>query len=168
VPTPPIDRLAEPARSVGSSPDPAQPRDASTPIDERSRGWDHLARYLDDLADAGGGSAVAPRRRRRAVPSAVAWINGRRALIAREDRSGRIVTSRVERGDLPELAYLNLVVRAIGDRERVIILGPGCARLALERAYVDMHRRPDHLVDVEPAGLLDEPGVVDRLLRLAS
>ena len=74
----------------------------------------------------------------------------------------------MDRRTTPEFIYLNAVVRTIGDRERVMILGPGSARLALEREYVDIHRRPDHLVDVEPTGLLGEPEVIDRLRRLAA
>lgn len=102
-----------------------------------------------------------------AVASAVAWINGHHAIVARLDKSGRITTRTIERGVVPELSYLGLVVRAIGDRERVVILGPGSARLALEREYVSMYRRPERLVDVEPAGVVEEAELMDRLRQLA-
>ena len=100
--------------------------------------------------------------------SAVAWINGRHAIVARLDPGGGTTTCTIERGIEPELSYLRSVSRAIGDRERVVVLGPGSARLALEREYVTIYRRPDRLVDVEPAGLVDEGELVDRLWELAA
>ena len=107
-------------------------------------------------------------RVRTATASAVVWINRRRAAVARLDKDGRITTCTIERGCEPELSYLNLVIRAIGDHERVVILGPGSARLALEREYVSIYRRPERLVDVEPAGLVEEADLVDRLRQLAA
>jgi hypothetical protein len=103
-----------------------------------------------------------------AAPSAVVWINGRHAIVARLDTRGRISTCAIERGLEPEPSYLSLVIRAIGDRERVVILGPSSVRLALEREYVATYRRPDRLVDVEPAGPVDEADLVDRLRQLAA
>ena len=133
--------------------------------DGETRRREHLATYLADIADTAGPDDVLDRG---PVPSAVVWINRRGALVARMDMNGHIETVTVEPRSGGEFAYLNRVVRAIGDRERVIILGPGPARLALEREYVDIHRRPDHLVDVELAGLLAEPDLIDRLRRLAA
>ncbi|HLO36825.1 MAG TPA: hypothetical protein VK194_12110, partial [Candidatus Deferrimicrobium sp.] len=71
-------------------------------------------------------------------------------------------------GTLTELEYLADVVREIGDRERVMILGPNEVRLDLEREYVAIYRRPERLVDVEPAGRLDAEALVRRARRLAS
>jgi hypothetical protein len=131
---------------------------------------EHLARYLADVADAAGpdDELEVAGRRPPVVPSAVVWINGRGALVARVDEDGEIVTSTVDGASDEGPLFLSRVVRAIGDRERIMILGPGSARLALEREYVDIHRRPDHLVDVEPTGLVEEPDLVDRLRRLAA
>jgi hypothetical protein len=56
----------------------------------------------------------------------------------------------------------------IGDRRRVVILGPSSVRLALERAYVARFRRPDRLVDVEPAGPAAMEELIDRLRELAT
>jgi hypothetical protein len=81
---------------------------------------------------------------------------------------GRFSTYQVNRGPKPEQSFLALVVRAIGDRERVVILGPGSARLALEREYVAIFRRPDRLVDVEPAGVIDTAKLIDRLRALTA
>ena len=72
------------------------------------------------------------------------------------------------RGSLAELDYLARVVRLIGDRERVVILGPSSIRLALEREYVSIYRRPERLVDVEPAGAISPEDLVDRLRGLAA
>jgi hypothetical protein len=104
---------------------------------------------------------------RTVAPSAVAWINGRQAIVARTDRTGRTSTCEIERGVEPEGSYLALVVRAIGDRDRVVILGPSSMRLALEREYVAIYHRPERLVDVEPAGLVTADELVDRVRGLA-
>lgn len=104
-----------------------------------------------------------PAAPRIAPACAAAWINGRQALVATTNFDGRISTCEINRGLSPEPAYLALVVRAIGDRERVVILGPSSARLALEREYVAIFRRPDRLIDVEPAGLIDAEQLIDRL-----
>jgi hypothetical protein len=104
----------------------------------------------------------------RVAPSAVAWIDERRALIAGLAEDGVVSTCHVERGDLPEERFLASVVRVIGDRERVVILGPGDMRLALEREYVTIYRRPDRLVDVEPAAPLGEGDLIARVRALAS
>ena len=103
-----------------------------------------------------------------AAPSAVAWINGRQPSVAMMSGDGRISTCEITRGWLPEAAYLAQVVRVIGDRLRVVILGPSSARLALEREYVAMFRRPDRLVGVEPAGPVSSQELVDRLRTLAA
>lgn len=101
-------------------------------------------------------------------PSAVVWIGGRHAIIARMGYDGIVSTCQIDRGAEPELAYLALVGRAIGSRERVLIMGPDAMRLALEREYVTTYRRPDRLVDVEPARVMDRGRVVERLLELAN
>lgn len=106
-------------------------------------------------------------RRASLRPSAAVWINGRSALIALMADDGRISTCEIDRGVEPEAFYLNTVVRAIDDRERVLIIGPSSTRLALEREYVATYRRPDRLVDVEPGDTLDRAELVRRLCELA-
>ena len=101
-------------------------------------------------------------------PSAVVWINGRQAMVAMMSHDGRISTCEIDRGWLPESSYLTQVVRVIGDRRRVVIHGPSSVRLALEREYVAIFRRPDRLVDVEPAAAVDLQGLVDRLRALSA
>jgi hypothetical protein len=98
----------------------------------------------------------------------VVWINGRQAIVALMSHEGRISTCEISRGWLPEPSYLAQVVRVIGDRQRVLILGPSSVRLALEREYVAIFQRPDRLVDVEPAGPVDAEALVDRLRTLCA
>lgn len=105
---------------------------------------------------------------RSVATSAVAWINGRQAMVATMGHDGRILTCEISRGWLPEPSYLAQVVHVIGDRQRVVILGPNSVRLALEREYVAIYQRPDRLVDVEPGGTPDLPQLVDRLRTLAA
>jgi hypothetical protein len=101
-------------------------------------------------------------------PSAVVWINGRNAIVARVKDDGSISTHTVDRGLDAATVYIEHVIHEIGDRERVVILGPNSVRLALEREYVAIFQRPDRLVDVEPAGELDAVALVERLRQLAA
>lgn len=103
-----------------------------------------------------------------AAPSAVVWVNGKRAIVAAMGREGSISTCDISRGSLREPDYLAQIVRVIGDRERVVILGPGAMRLALEREYVTIYHRPERLVDVEPAEAVDAADLVERLRTLAA
>lgn len=105
---------------------------------------------------------------RSAPASAVVWINGRQAIVATMGPDKQVFTCEVNRGLSPEPAYLALVVRAVGDRQRVVILGPSSARLALEREYVSIYHRPDRIVDVEPAGAVKTEDLVERLRALAA
>ena len=98
--------------------------------------------------------------------SAAAWIDGRHARVARTDVHRTIWTCTIDRGTALESNYLAAVVDAIGDRERVLILGQDPEALALERAYVAIYRRPDRLVDVEPGGPVGERELVERVLEL--
>jgi hypothetical protein len=89
-------------------------------------------------------------------------------MVATMSADGRVTTCEISRGWLPDRAYLAQVVRVIGDRQRVVILGPSSVRLALEREYVLMYQRPDRLVDVERAGALELQDLVDRLRTLVT
>jgi hypothetical protein len=82
--------------------------------------------------------------------AAVVWLDGGRALVPEEDAAGRVAVTEIKRDVQPERLYLLQVVRELGDRERLLILGTGPARLALEREYVAVYQRPERLVDVEP------------------
>ena len=79
-----------------------------------------------------------------------------------------IATCEIQRGALAESSYLETVIHVIGDRRRVMILGPDAARLALERAYVAIFHRPDRLVDVEPADTVRLEDLIDLARTLAA
>ena len=115
-------------------------------------------------------SLAAPERPQHSTAhsSAAVWINGRSAIIAAMDPEGQISTCEIDRGIEPEPSYLAIVVRTIGDRERILIFGPSSTHLALEREFVAMYRRPDRLVDVEPGDALDRAELVRRLCELAA
>jgi hypothetical protein len=110
----------------------------------------------------------APPEGTRVQLSAVVWISPRSALVARLDEQGHVTTSRIERGREPELSYLAIVAHAIGDQERVVILGPNATRLALEREYVAVYHRPERLIDVERSGRIEEAALVDRLYEVST
>jgi hypothetical protein len=104
-------------------------------------------------------------------PSAVVWIDDRHAYVATNAVSGDLLFTEIHprpgAGDHDE-TYLARVVDAIGDRERVAILGPDTQRLALEREYVLIFHRPERLIDVEPSSLADRIEIAERLRTLAS
>ena len=72
-----------------------------------------------------------------AAPSAVVWINGRQAFVALMSHDGHISTCEISRGWLTRSSYLVQVVRVIGDRQRLVILGreqPGAGLGARDHA----------------------------------
>jgi hypothetical protein len=104
-------------------------------------------------------------------PSAVAWIDDDHALVATILASGTVLVEEIEpRPGLagPDTTYLARVVDAVGDRERIAILGPGAGRLALEREYVLIYRTPDRLIDVEPSKAATRAELVNRVRLLSS
>jgi hypothetical protein len=107
-------------------------------------------------------------RQSSAQPSAVVWVTASRALVACLSAAGHLSTCRIERGREPVVSYMALVARAIGDRERVAILGPNAARLALEREYVAIYHRPERLIDVGRPARLEEAALVDRLYEVST
>jgi hypothetical protein len=102
------------------------------------------------------------------APSAVVWIDGRQAIVAAMSRDGRISTCEITRGWLARASYLAQVVRVIGARPRVVILGPSSVRLGLEREYIATFGRRGRLVDVEPAGRVTPEELIDRLRTFAA
>jgi hypothetical protein len=104
-------------------------------------------------------------------PSAVAWIDDRHAYVATNAASGDLLfTEIVPRPGVAghDQTYLARVVDAIGDRERIAILGPDTQRLALEREYVMIFHRPERLIDVEPSSLADRIEIAERLRSLSA
>ena len=104
----------------------------------------------------------------RISPSAVVWVNGREATVVQITSNGRISTFEISRGWLRETPFLAHIARAIGDQKRLLILGPGSIRLALEREYASMLPRPERLVEVKASGPVEAPQLVDRIRALAT
>jgi hypothetical protein len=101
-------------------------------------------------------------------PDAVVWVDERHAIVARTGDEGGISTIEVRRAMRPEPRYLADVVHEIGNRERVMIVGPSLPRLALEREYVAISHRPDRLIAV-PAGTGKAgAAILGRIERLAA
>jgi hypothetical protein len=88
--------------------------------------------------------------------------------VARTTGHGGSSVAVVSRGSEPESLFLAAVTRAIGDRQRILILGPSSTRLDLEREYVSLFQRPDRLIDVEPAGPVTVAGLLERLGTLSA
>ena len=108
-----------------------------------------------------------------APTGAVAWIDRDRAVVARSAATGKPVVHELYRvPPRPAKAgkavgpFLARVVDEIGERDRVVIVGPNSMRVELEREYVAINRHPDRLVDVEDAPELDREDLVARLARL--
>jgi hypothetical protein len=100
-------------------------------------------------------------------PSAIVWINERQALVGRSTGEG-IAMVNITRGIDQETQYLAHVVHEIGDGERVMVVGSGPMRLALEREYVSISHRPDRLMSVPAIARVDGAEIADRLLRHAA
>lgn len=94
-------------------------------------------------------------------PAAVVWLDRSHALVARS-HDGRAAVTEVERETDTELSYLLRVVHEAAGCDRLVVMGPDAARVAFEREYVALYRRPDRLIDVgqmispRPADLVDE------------
>ena len=93
---------------------------------------------------------------------AVTWIDSSRAVVVGTGGERPEVTT-VAHEPVETIPFLARVVDAIGDRDRVLILGPDAMRVELEREYVSIYHRPDRLLDVEASGSADESELVRRL-----
>lgn len=89
--------------------------------------------------------------------AAVIWLDRYHALVARA-HAGRAAVTEVDRDLDPEPAYLHRILDQAADCDRLVVMGADAARLAFEREYVALYRRPDRLID---AGRLDAPRACD-------
>ena len=100
---------------------------------------------------------------------AVTWIDPSRAIVARTARSGGVAVRTVRREPVAGRGgFLARVVDEIGDRDRVVILGPDAMRVELEREYVTIYHRPDRILDVEASGPTGQDELVRRLEALTA
>lgn len=79
--------------------------------------------------------------------AAVVWLDRSHALVARS-HEGRAEITEVDRAFEPEPSYLLRVVHEAADCDRLVVMGPDASRVAFEREYVALYRRPDRLIDV--------------------
>lgn len=80
--------------------------------------------------------------------AAVTWVDGRHALVAHTTPKGAdLVEIRPDASKPLAGAYLARVAEEIGNRDRVLILGPDAYRIELERQYVALYGHPDRLRD---------------------
>ena len=96
------------------------------------------------------------------APAALVWLDARHALIARPGSAGATVAE-VDRAIDEEHQYLRRIADLAADCERVMVFGSDASRIAFEREYVALYRRPDRLID---AGIELEPApreLADRL-----
>lgn len=94
--------------------------------------------------------------------AAVVWLDRSRALIARAHEGHSVVTE-VDRDLDPETQYLLRVAHEAAGCDRVVIMGADAARIAFEREYVALYRRPDRLIDLGPSIAPDRSDLVEQL-----
>jgi hypothetical protein len=97
--------------------------------------------------------------------SAVVWLDRTHALVARA-HEGRAEVTEVDRSFDGEPAYLLRVLHEAADCDRIVVMGTDAARVALEREYVALYRRPDRLVDIGQMSEPREADLVDQLRML--
>ena len=85
-----------------------------------------------------------------------------------DDDLGGITSSTVERMIESEADFVARIVGAVGDSERVMVLGPASLRLAVQRAYVAVSHRPDRLVELERTGSVDPVELAARVRALGT
>ncbi len=87
------------------------------------------------------------------------------AMVARYGEPKPVVTC-FERARESTPEFLARVAHETTDCDRLVVMGPGDERLAFEREYVTLYRRPDRLVDDEPAAGATRFDLLDRLRML--
>lgn len=95
---------------------------------------------------------------------AVTWVDGRHALVAHTTDAGadlvEILRSGAGRSDD---AYLLRVAEELGDRERLLVLGPESFRVELERRYVALYGHPDRIRESSTTSESAGPELLARL-----
>jgi hypothetical protein len=79
--------------------------------------------------------------------AAVVWLDRRHAFVARAHEGHSVITE-VDRDEDLETQYLLRVLHEAEGCDRVVIMGSDESRIAFEREYVALYRRPDRLIDL--------------------
>jgi hypothetical protein len=82
--------------------------------------------------------------------AAVVWLDRGHALVARAHEGHSVITE-VERDADSEAQYLLRIVHEAAGCDRVVVMGQDRSRIAFEREYVTLYRRPDRLIDLGPS-----------------
>jgi hypothetical protein len=90
------------------------------------------------------------------------FIDHWHALVGRSEGSKATVTD-LSRELETEPEFLLRVARETADCDRIVVMGPGGDRLAFEREYVSLYRRPDRLLDDEAIATATRFDLLDRL-----
>ncbi len=100
--------------------------------------------------------------------NAVVWIEPGRALVVRGGDGADLSSTEVRIPAAPALAppALAEVAHSIGAVDRVLVLGEGDLRIALEREIVAIGHRPETIREAEVTGPVDEAVLADRLAHL--
>ncbi len=68
-----------------------------------------------------------------------------------------------QRNDEHLARYYDAVIGRLGQPQRLLIFGPGEAKLQLEKRLGPSHGRPERVVDIETADTLTDPQIVAKL-----
>lgn len=79
--------------------------------------------------------------------AAVVWLDRSHALVAR-GLAGHARITEVERASDTEPSYLLRIIHEAVGCDRLVVMGPDASRVAFEREYVSIYRRPDRLIDI--------------------
>lgn len=99
---------------------------------------------------------------------AVVWIEPGRALVVRGGDGEELASVSLDLPGEPDDRPTALagVARAIGEVDRVLVVGEDDLRTALEREIVAIGHRPDTIREATMAAPVDEAALVARLRRL--
>ncbi len=100
--------------------------------------------------------------------NAVVWIEPGRAIVVRGGDGAELASTELRIPAAPAMTppALAQVAHSIGAVDRVLVLGDGDLRTALEREIVAIGHRPETIREAEVTGPVDEAVLVERLARL--
>ena len=100
--------------------------------------------------------------------NAVVWIEPGRAIVVRDADGAEVTSLEIPIPHQPAFTppALAEVAHAIGDVDRVLVLGVDELRTALEREIVAIGHRPETIRDADVTGPMDEAALFERLATL--